>query len=345
MHIRRLFRKLSFANNKGFSAKFAQEEESVGVLLKQLNKNNSNLPKESSDEISCVTQHENILFVENSLLPSAIKHGQIISFNNQKFLGQVLTLQERITTVLLLDKFNLKSEKAWIIDKQTSLELIKNKLRNKDMLKLVSSISRSYAKRSLIQSQFHTGHLLIDYVNPLYRGNFILLKGTALGGQDKIMESAIERFPGKVIIATMNSKLEYSIKAKKIDATIYSCTKDSFITDKYLIPRMVLRDLKALRQEGVKDILVVMDNATEFFLAEKTTYVNAKIHYTSNSTLANLYDECGVFSNSTSVTTLVVNIALLIILIEFRDNESQPRVRKRCQLRANQNRELCQLDS
>lgn len=319
------FKLFASSNSKPFSRKkttLANADESEQSLLKQMNhmtqnnvSENSHLSHNTNDSSislgdikSYITQRDNILFIASNPLFDKFRLGELLLINKKHY-AQILSLESNRSTLILMNKANIQESGIESIDsiKSYEAETAKVKVSN-ESLKTVQSLSKKYQKRRLISEMLHSGHLLIDYINPLYVGNFVLMKGSPFLGQEEIFQSVIERFDGKTVLLTMNSKL---IKANiGRDIEIISCNRDSFLSDTYFFPRYALSRCKELKNEGHK-VLLLFDNATDFLISEKITISNAKLFASSNSVLANLYEECGVFDKG-SLTVLVVSILYII---------------------------------
>jgi hypothetical protein len=105
----------------------------------------------------------------------------------------------------------------------------------------------------------------------------------------------------------MNSKLTSKIEAmKNKNIIIYNISKDSHLSDIFLLPKIALDKVKELRNQG-NDVLFIFDNAEDFFMSEKITYSNANIYHISNM-FSSIYDECGNFTKGSLTSLIVSNI-------------------------------------
>lgn len=336
----------NFSNNK-----FANEEESLDILLKEFNNKITDFENKNCNNVEnkininyYIKQKENILFVNNELLNN-IKQGQIVSFNNFTYFAQVISIQNKISVLLLINyakniNFNninlditnyidsIKSNKDNILDNNMNLktnsnysllEIISNKNVIQNSSKLNNNIMPYY--RNISSKQLFTGSCMIDYINPIYKGNFCIIKGFPNQGQEEIIESILSRQDSNIVLLTLNSKLYKTVnKIKELNNKIYiyySLKDNNNISDIYFLPRLALEKVRQLKQVKNSDTLFIYDGYYDFFISEKSIMTNAKIYSLSRSIISDIYEECGSFANNSSSLSAIVVIKIVYIIIKI----------------------------
>lgn len=323
--------KMKSINNTSSSSTSSGTKNIVNEILNQAN----SITNESLNHH--LTQKENIIFINSKAFEEhlsssntnnhSIRYGQFISFNN-KYLGQVIAIQEKTITVLVISSFNINKIAVSEINLSPDIKQYDNSMfdfSSLNKLNLSSKLSSKYSDKILTNAPLSTGEILIDYINPLYKGNLILMKGSANNGQEKLIENIINRFNGRVILMTFNNKLINTVRAKfsensnveilsvsanslsHLDSSVFPLTKSN------LIPRFSLSKIKEFKNEYClstdkkkEDMLVIMDNFIEFYMNTKITYTNAELYYPSMDIINEFYAETGSYSNG-SITTLIVS--------------------------------------
>jgi hypothetical protein len=183
-----LFKSLSVKNQ---NSKFAKEEETESSLLRQFDNINTNQKDKLEDRKliirDFISQRENIIFIKNDVFETKLRQGQFIIINDKHY-AQILSLEKNKSTAIVYSKFNLKKENVNSINlvSESEIDLIHKVNLSSSSYSISPSITKLYQKRNLVNKMLSTGQLLIDYINPQYIGNFILMQGSPFLGQEKI---------------------------------------------------------------------------------------------------------------------------------------------------------------
>jgi hypothetical protein len=167
---------------------------------------------------------------------------------------------------------------------------------------------------------------LIDYISPIYKGNFNLFTGHSNFGQKQILNQIALNFldtnkysNNNFLIYITHSKKE-SIKLEELFRKLNEKNKlsnDKFIiltvsdnhseNEHYYLPHTALNLSKSLIQTGV-NILLCHDDITNFIIAEKNIFNKAKCCIASTNVLADIREQCGVFSSPDySFTSIMIS--------------------------------------
>lgn len=141
----------------------------------------------------------------------------------KKFLGQIISLRDKHTIILLTSKdsitdniiklheivncsseFNTSILKGKITDfNGNSISNLEEKRTSENNLNIsplllssfvTSSLTRIYIKRNLTEDAIYSGTLIIDYGCPLYKGNFNLLTGKVKTGKKTFLRNLSTNF-------------------------------------------------------------------------------------------------------------------------------------------------------
>ena len=298
-------------------------------------------------------QKNNLLFITttDSHSINQLSYGSIIKLTTEnketkkveEHFAQVVVLKEKIITLILLSSFNIKRhlitkyEKNVVLNSKdspssTSLknsDLLENVVVNNNYIQeyiqlisnkkeslLTSNLSKKMNSNSkvLVNSQLKTNQVLIDYVNPLIKGNMFLMKGENNNGQEEFMFNIIQEFKeGIIYIITHNNKLVRSIKEKiksqnlKIEIMIglHSNPQENSEVKNYLIQRLLIEKLKNENPE--KEILVVYDNYLDFFFSNNYFINHTQLYLPPMNTVNEIYELCGNYKQGGSITTIIVS--------------------------------------
>lgn len=291
-------------------SKFAKEEENESMLLNQMNCHHEN-----NDINNFPFQKENFIFLGNDIsISSTLKQGEFLLIN-KKYYAQVFSIESKKSILILVNYFNINTEKINKIEKTNSINFKLAELNYQlTSLNLSSNMVKSINKRKIINSILFTGNILIDYINPQFIGNFILMKGMSNLGQENLISSIIERYENSIIILTLNQKLKSKLnKLEKKDISVFLLSQDSYLSDLFYYPKVILNYIKRKKENG-ENILFIFDNASEFFIAEKAMYSNIN-RYCVSTLFSNLFEETGVFDRG-CLTVLIVSKYIIIYKIK-----------------------------
>jgi hypothetical protein len=192
----------------------------------------------------------------------------------------------------------------------------------------------------MVNEILFTGNLLIDFVNPLFTGNFNILSGSFNMGQKILLNSTAYNFASKQI-HIKNSK-EINIDSKEVNDSntnflIYitysnkealklqenlnlkqqqiSDKLDNFIifslsetpndSEYYYLPRFALNYAKKLINSNPHiNILFCFDDISTYMMKERNLFQTAKSFASSRDILADIREECGNFSSHTFTALL-----------------------------------------
>lgn len=325
-------------------------------LLKNTNTRNEEELKKINQTLNQNNPNNNKTINSNLLIPY---YGQHVSINN-KIIAQVISITQSLVTLLLYNNFNINNERIYSFDLTPSKEVLSNfgfkdksdSINSNTVCqqsslegftcnldysllfndKLSASLTKNYRLKSLINSPLSTGQIFVDYIKPLNKGNFILMKGSSNYGQEQMIEGIIERFQGKVLLLTMNnklvSKLSKSDNASSIKVflgnlnNLNSTTShiENGLSKNTLLPRILLNTAKlhynlisnkqnynntSNKPGESNDTLVILDNIVDFLISSKISYTNAKCYYPSSNFINEFFELTGVYEGG-SITTLIV---------------------------------------
>jgi hypothetical protein len=166
-----------------------------------------------------------------------------------------------------------------------------------------------------------TGNLIVDYVSPMYCGNFNIMSGKSNLGQKQLLNSAAINFLNKdnslVIYVTFSkreaNKLTELVNKNNLNQNfvIFTLSDKQSQSEYYFLPRIalnyareVIKENSHSKNENSLSILFCIDDVTNNILQEKNIFQTAKTISPSNI-FAEIYEETGNFSNYSFSTLLI----------------------------------------
>lgn len=172
-----------------------------------------------------------------------------------------------------------------------------------------SQLSKSRKRRRAVNELVYTGNVLIDYINPIYKGNFNVMTGPANMGQKQTLNSIALNFLSEnsenfVVYVTHSKKeaIKLSDTFSNKNFVILSLSETPTESEFYYLPRAAMKLISLL---GKKNVLICYDDITHYLLNEKNIFSNAKVGIPSNNIFAEIRESCGNFSGN-SLTSVII---------------------------------------
>ena len=134
-----------------------------------------------------------------------------------------------------------------------------------------------------LTTQIHTGSLMLDYSNPVFAGNFVLVSGKPKHGKTAMLHKTAENFlrqsdKNKLFYLSFDRRKGYSLDntLRKTKLNRSAClivpSESASSVESYRLPFLMLALIKEELQKGTENILVLVDDLNSHFVAELQVY-------------------------------------------------------------------------
>ena len=134
----------------------------------------------------------------------------------------------------------------------------------------------------MVKEQLYTGMLFIDYISPLYIGNFNILYGNSNMGQKQVLNStALNNYKGSYLVYVTYSKKEaYNLKSlleknENTNYTIFTLCDQPSETEFYYLPKLALSYCNFLLNNN-NSVLFCFDDITTYMFKERNLSETSK---------------------------------------------------------------------
>lgn len=169
--------------------------------------------------------------------------------------------------------------------------------------------------------------MLIDYISPIFKGNFNILSGGPNLGQKQVLNLIALNFLDKnksgknkhiVVYITHSKKEALKIsqllalqneknKLKNDNFVVFTLSDKPSDTEFYYLPRIALNFINNHVKDSNVEILLLHDDITNYILQEKNLFQNAKCNISSTNILAEIREQCGNFPENYSLTSVLIS--------------------------------------
>ncbi len=127
----------------------------------------------------------------------------------------------------------------------------------------------------MVKEQLYTGMLFIDYISPLYIGNFNILYGNTNMGQKQVLNSTVlNNSKDKYLVYVTYSKKEANNLKSQLDKientkyTIFTLSDNPSESEYYYLPKLAIAYSKFLMNKN-NSVLFCFDDITTFMFKER----------------------------------------------------------------------------
>jgi hypothetical protein len=190
-------------------------------------------------------------------------------------------------------------------------------------------LTKTRKRRRAVNETIFSGNLLLDFISPLFVGNFNILAGANNLGQLGVLNS----FSSNFLNRSKSNQLVYITHSKKealrlseffqqrgyTNFAIFTLSDAPGETEFYYLPRAAMNYIQNLieshksgniNQSNEKmNILICYDDIMTYILKEKNIFQTAKCHMASTNIFADIREQCGNFGSQNaeySVTSVMI---------------------------------------